>query len=304
MREAAVASGAWVALGLAFGVIIWLSTGADDAGRYFAGYLVEKALSVDNLFVIAMLMAAFVVPTWLQHRVLFYGVVGALLLRAGFIAAGTSLLHSLDWAIYGFGALLVVLSVRMLRSDHDPRALSESRSLRLLRRVVPVAEEYHGSRLVLRENGRLIVTPLLAVLVAIETTDLIFAVDSIPAVLAITDQPFLVFTSNAFAILGMRALYFVLAAGTARLVYMKTGLAAILLLVGAKMLLADVVHVPVWLSLVVIAGILAACIGASLVRTRSAGDAGVVGDLDGPDGSVLAGQHDKPEAHDPGSKED
>jgi tellurite resistance protein TerC len=311
LQEAAVASGAWIVLGLAFGVVIWVSSGADDAGQYFAGYLVEKALSVDNLFVIAMLMAAFVVPTELQHRVLFYGVIGALLLRAGFIAAGTSLLHSLDWAVYGFGALLVVLSVRMLRSDHPPGAVSQNRTLRLLRRVVPVADEYHGTRLVLRgrgERGRLVVTPLLAVLVAIETTDLIFAVDSIPAVLAITDQSFLVFTSNAFAILGMRALYFVLAAGTTRLVYMKTGLAAILLLVGAKMLLADVIDVPVWLSLIAIAGILVISIGASLARTRSVVDVGVVGarvvgDLDGPAGAVLAAQHDKAEAHDAGRQE-
>jgi tellurite resistance protein TerC len=310
-REAAVASGAWIALGLGFGVLIWVASGAEYAGQYFAGYLVEKALSVDNLFVIAMLMGAFVVPTRLQHRVLFYGVVGALLLRAGFIAAGTSLLHSLDWAIYGFGAVLVVMGVRMLRADHDQsptRSVSQSRSTRLLRRVVPVTDEYHGTRLVVvravpDERGRVAVTPLLAVLVAIETTDLIFAVDSIPAVLAITDEPFLVFTSNAFAILGMRALYFVLAAATTRLVYMKTGLAAILLLVGAKMLLADVVEVPVWLSLVAIAGILAVSIEASLVTTRPAVDAGGVGDRDRPGGSVLAAEHDQPEAHDAGRQE-
>jgi tellurite resistance protein TerC len=267
LREAAVASGVWIALGLAFGVVIWVANGASDAGQYYAGYLIEKALSVDNLFVIAVLMGAFVVPRYLQHRVLFYGVAGALILRAAFIAAGTSLLHSLDWAIYGFGALLVLLSVRMFRSDEAPRTLSENRTLRLLRRVVPITDEYQGTRLISRSRAGLVVTPLLAVLIAIETTDVIFAVDSIPAVLAITDKPFLVFTSNAFAILGMRALYFVLAAGTNRLVYMKSGLAAILLLVGLKMLLADVIHVPVWASLLSIGVILAGAAVASLVRT-------------------------------------
>jgi tellurite resistance protein TerC len=322
LREAAVASVGWVSLGLAFGVLIWVSSGPQDAGQYFTGYLIEKALSVDNLFVIALLMGAFVVPTRLQHRVLFYGVIGALLLRAGFIAAGTSLLHSLDWAIYGFGALLVVLSIRMLRTGHEPRAVSENRTLRLLRRVVPVAEDYHGTRLVVRHPGnpgRLMVTPLLAVLLAIETTDLVFAVDSIPAVLAITDKPFLVFTSNAFAILGLRALYFVLAAGTARLVYVKTGLAAILLLVGMKMLLADTVDVPVGLSLIAIVAILAASIGASLHQSqrqrgptggaeeadhdRSAVDVGLVGDPDRPGRSILAAQHDQAEGHDAGREE-
>jgi tellurite resistance protein TerC len=270
LREAAVASGIWIALGLGFGVVIWVTNGASEAGQYYAGYLVEKALSVDNLFVIAVLMGAFVVPKYLQHRVLFYGVVGALVLRAAFIAAGTSLLHSLDWAIYGFGGLLVLLSVRMFRSDDTPRALSENRTLRVLRGIVPVADEYQGTRLVTRggPGAGLVVTPLLAVLIAIETTDLIFAVDSIPAVLAVTDKPFLVFTSNAFAILGLRALYFVLTAGTTRLVYMKTGLAAILLLVGLKMLLADVAHVPVWASLLGISLILAVATVASLLRER------------------------------------
>jgi tellurite resistance protein TerC len=268
-KKAARASAAWIALGVGFGVVIWITGGAQDAGQYFAGYLVEKALSVDNLFVIVVLMGAFAVPIGLQHRVLFYGVVGALVLRAGFIAAGTSMLHRFDWVMYLFGALLLVLSVRMLRADQREPAPGENRTVRLLRRVLPVTAHYEGSRLLVRRLDRTgrtttLVTPLLLVLGAIETTDLIFAADSIPVVLAITDNQFLVFASNAFAILGLRSLYFVLATATDRLVHLQKGLAVILSLAGLKMLLGRVVHVPVWASLLAIVVILTVSVLVSL----------------------------------------
>ena len=269
MREAAITSADWVTLGLAFGMGVWWFAGADRAGEYYAGYLIEKSLSVDNVFVFALLFSYFAVPAKYQHRVLFWGVVGALVLRAGFIAAGAALLEQFHWVIYVFGALLVITGIKMLRSTGHSVDPGRNPVLRILRRRVPMTDEYHGQRFVVRDGLRWVATPMLAVLVAIETTDVVFAVDSIPAIFAVTDEPFLVFTSNAFAILGLRALYFLLAGMMGRFTYLKTGLAAILLFVGGKMLLAEWWHVPIGVSLGVIAAILAVAIGVSLRRTAT-----------------------------------
>ena len=270
MREAALASAAWVSLGISFGVGVWWFAGADRAGEYFAGYLIEKSLSVDNVFVFALLFSYFGVPAKYQHRVLFWGVVSALILRAGFIAAGAALLESFHWVIYVFGGLLLVTGIKMLLSSGHSVDPGRNPMLRLLRRLVPMTDEYDGQRFFTRRGVTRVATPMLAVLVAIETTDVVFAVDSIPAIFAVTDEPFLVFTSNAFAILGLRALYFLLAGMMGRFVYLKTGLATILLFVGAKMLLVDVWKVPIALSLAVIMSILAVAVVASLRRTAGA----------------------------------
>jgi tellurite resistance protein TerC len=268
-REAAAWTTLWVALGLAFGGLVWVVQGATAAGEYLAGYLIEKSLSVDNVFVFALLLASFGVPAALQHRVLFWGVVGAIVLRGAFIVAGAALLESVHWLIYVFGGLLILTGLRMVgKSQHEVHP-ERNPLLRLARRMVPVTADYRGQRFFVREGGRLLATPLLMVLLAVETTDVVFAVDSIPAIFAVTRDPFLVLTSNVFAILGLRALYFLLAGLIHRFVYLKYGLAAILVFVGAKMLLSDVYHVPVWLSLAVIAVVLAVAIAASLRATRA-----------------------------------
>jgi TerC family integral membrane protein len=268
MREAAVSSGVWVALGVAFGGVVWAWAGGDRAGEYFAGYLIEKSLSVDNIFVFALLFSFFAVPAAYQHRLLFWGVLGALVFRAIFIAAGAALLENFHWVIYVFGAFLVWTGVKMARHGDQEVHPERNPMLRLLRRVMPVTDSYEGTRFFVRRAGRTMATPLFAVLVAIETTDVLFAVDSIPAIFAVTDEPFLVFTSNAFAILGLRALYFLLAGMIDRFVYLKYGLAAILVFVGAKMLVVDLWHVPITLSLAVIAAVLALSVVLSLRATR------------------------------------
>lgn len=268
IREAAITSAAWIAMGLAFAAVVGWVWGGARAGEYVAGYLIEKSLSVDNVFVFALLLSFFAVPLRYQHRVLFWGVVGALVLRGVFVAAGATFLETFHWAIYVFGAVLVVSGAKMARHREGEVHPDRNPVLRLVRRVVPMTGELRGQRFFVRDGAKLLATPLLAVLVAVETTDVVFAVDSIPAIFAVTDEPFLVFTSNAFAICGLRALYFLLAGVMDRFVYLKTGLAAILVFVGAKMLLADVVHVPVWASLLVIAAVLALAVGASWRVTR------------------------------------
>ncbi|MER7502683.1 TerC family protein [Nonomuraea pusilla] len=269
MREAALWSGVWVTLGLAFGAVVWWWAGGEYAGQYYAGYLIEKSLAVDNVFVIAVIFSHFAVPARYQHRVLFYGVLGALVFRGVFIAAGSVLIASFAWILYVFGAFLVLTGVRMALhkdAEFDP---SRSASLRLLRRLMPVTGEYHGSAFTVRQAGRWAATPLLAVLVVVEVSDIVFAVDSIPAVFAVTSEPFLVFTSNAFAILGLRAMYFLLAGLMHRFVYLKLGLSLVLVWVGVKMLLLDVYKIPTGLSLAVVAAILAVAVGASWAVTRS-----------------------------------
>jgi tellurite resistance protein TerC len=264
LREAATWSAIWVALALAFGAVIWMWMGPAAGGEYLAGYLIEKSLSIDNIFIFALIFGAFAVPLRYQHRVLFWGVLGALVFRALFIAAGVTLLERFHWTLYLFGAFLVFTGIRMAlaRGHHvDP---NRNPVLRAIRSVVPMTEGYEDQRMVVRRAGRWMVTPLLAVLVVVETTDIVFAVDSIPAILAVTTTPFLVFTSNAFAILGLRALYFLLAGMMDRFRYLKLGLATVLVFVGAKMLLADVIHVPVWLSLVVITTVIGTSVATSM----------------------------------------
>jgi tellurite resistance protein TerC len=258
-------SAVWVGLGAGFGAVVWAVWGPERAGEYYAGYLLEKSLSVDNVLLFALIFAAFAVPRVYQHRVLFLGVLGALALRAVLIAAGAALLSRFAWVTYVFGAFLLVTALRMVRSHGDQSAQRVSRQIR---RVIPTTDSYHGERFWVRQAGRLTATPLLIVLVLIEISDVIFAVDSIPAVFSVTREPFLVFTANAFAILGLRSLYFLLDGLMSRLVYLRTGLAVILCFVGLKMLLAGVIHVPVAASLAVIVACLAVTTWASLRATH------------------------------------
>jgi tellurite resistance protein TerC len=269
VREAASWSAVWVALGLAFGAFVWWQFGAELASQYFAGYVIEKTLAVDNVFVFAIIFSFFAVPREHQHRVLFYGVIGALVFRGVFIAAGSALIASAAWILYVFGAFLVLTGWRMARSRHEHPDPSNSRTVRLMRRLVPSTQDYHGSKFWVRIDGRLLATPLLTVLVLIEVSDIVFAVDSIPAIFAVTQEPFLVFTSNAFAILGLRALYFLLADLVDRFVHLKLGLAIVLVWVGVKMLLLDVWEVPTLLSLGVVVAIITVSIFASLRATRA-----------------------------------
>ena len=268
-REAAVWSIVWVSLALVFGAFVAITRGSTAGGEYLAGYLIELSLSVDNVFVFSLLFAAFAVPAAYQHRLLFWGILGAIVLRAAFIAAGTATLAAAHWVIYLLGAFLVATGIRLARSSGHAVEPEKNPVLRLFRRVVPMTESYRGGAFIVLERGRRLATPLLAVLVAVETTDIMFALDSIPAVFAVTTDPFIVFSSNLFAILGLRSLYFLLAGLLDRFVYLKTGLAALLVFAGAKILLGLVeAEIPIGLSLAVIVLILSTAIGASLVATH------------------------------------
>jgi len=273
LREAALWSAVWVSLGLGFGLVVGRIYGPEAAGEYYAGYVIEKSLAVDNVFVFALIFAAFAVPRAYQHRVLFYGVLGALILRAAFIAGGAVLIDRFTWVLYVFGAFLVVTGIQMFRTRNSHSDPTRHPVLRLTRRIIPSTPSWHGTKFWVKENGRWLATPLFTVLVLVETTDLIFAVDSIPAIFAVTQEPFLVFTSNAFAILGLRAMYFLLADLMHRFVHLKVGLAAVLVFVGVKMLLLDVHTIPITLSLSVIATLVAGSIAASLWRTKNDSDA-------------------------------
>ncbi|WP_169582081.1 MULTISPECIES: TerC family protein [Microbacterium] len=271
VREAAVWSVVWVTLGVAFGVLVWSVWGAEFGQQYFAGYLIEKSLAVDNVFVWAIIFAAFAVPREYQHRVLFLGVLGALVFRGIFIAAGAALIENFSWILYVFAAFLIYTGWRMFRSRNDHVHPEKSKILKLFRRFVPMTDAYHGQKFLIRKAGIVVATPLLAVLVLVEITDIIFAVDSIPAIFAVTSEPFLVFTANAFAILGLRAMYFLLADLIHRFVYLKVGLSFVLIWVGIKMLLLDVLYIPTTVSLTVVATIITISIVASLRATRGQG---------------------------------
>ncbi|MEI7745108.1 MAG: TerC family protein [Chloroflexota bacterium] len=275
LREAGTWSVVWISLGLAFGGFVWLTRGSEAGGEYLAGYLVEKSLSMDNLFLFAMIFSYFAVPAIHQHRVLFWGVVGAILFRLVFIIAGTSLLESFHVLIYAFGILLLATGVKMWRSTGHAVHPERNLVLRLVRRVIPISVAYDGQRFFVRHGDKLLATPLFAVLVVVETTDIMFAIDSIPAIFAITTDPFIVLSSNLFAILGLRSLYFLLAGVMDRFVYLKQGLAALLVFAGVKILAAGTVDLPIPVALAVIVGILGVSIGASLWATRAAsGEAG------------------------------
>ena len=272
VKEAAAWSGVWVLCGVVFGVLVWIGWGAEFGQQYFAGYLIEKSLAVDNVFIWAIIFSYFAVPRQFQHRVLFLGVLGALVLRGIFIAAGAVLIQSFSWILYVFAAFLLWTGYRMIRQRNEHLRPDQSAVLRLFRRVVPMTEAYHGQKLLVRRRGVLLATPLLAVLVLIEGTDVVFAVDSIPAIFAITDEVFLVFTANAFAILGLRAMYFLLADLIHRFIYLKAGLALVLIWVGIKMFLKiDLFYIPTAVSLAVVVSIITVSVLASLRATRGQG---------------------------------
>ena len=270
VKEAAIWSAVWVSIGLAVGGLIWWGYGAEFGLQYFAGYVIEKSLAVDNVFVWAVIFGYFAVPRQYQHRVLFYGVVGALVFRAIFISLGSVLIASFAWILYVFGAFLILTGIRMLRQRDDHIDPSTSKTIRLFRRFIPTTDEYEGARFLTRRNGMLMATPLLAVLVLVEVTDIIFAVDSIPAIFAVTQEPFLVFASNALAILGLRAMYFLLADLMHRFVYLKLGLSLVLVWVGIKMIVSHALwKIPTVLSLSIVLAIIATSVVASLIATRN-----------------------------------
>ncbi|MGI9118802.1 MAG: TerC family protein [Acidimicrobiales bacterium] len=268
LKEAAIESAVWIAIGLAFGLVILGWHGGQAAGEYLAGYLIEESLSIDNVFVWALILSYFRVPVQYQFRVLFWGIFGALVLRAAFIFAGVALIERFDFVLYVFGALLLYSAFKIARHSDTEVNPDANPVLRVVRRVVPSSDEYDGQKIFTRRNGRRLATPLFAVLVMVETTDVVFAVDSIPAILAVSREPFIVFSSNAFAILGLRALYFCLSGMAGRFRYLNTGLGVILAFVGIKMLLSGVFHFPTWASLVVIVVVLAVAVVASLAAEK------------------------------------
>ena len=268
IKEALAWSAVWIALALVFNAIIWQWRGPEIGMQFLTGYLIEKALSVDNIFVFIMIFAYFKVPPLLQHKVLFWGIIGALLMRAGCIAAGITLLKQFHWLIYVFGAFLIITGIKMAISKGKEIDPGKNPVLKGIRRMMPVTEEYHGDKFFIRRDARLWATPLFIALIFVELTDLIFAVDSIPAILSITQDPFIVYTSNVFAILGLRSLYFALSGIMGLFHYLHFGLSAVLVFVGAKMMLADVYKIPIGVSLAVIASILLLSVIASLLQPR------------------------------------
>jgi len=282
VKEALVWSGVWITLALLFNLGVYYWRGPDAALEFLTGYLIEKALSVDNLFVFLLIFSYFRTPARHQHRALFWGVLGALIMRAIFIFAGISLIERFHWIIYIFGALLILTGVRIATEKDKEIRPERNLALKIFRRLMPVTDDYHEGKFFIKQagqardggqSGRYFATPLFIVLLMIETTDVIFAVDSIPAILAITRDPFIVYTSNVFAILGMRALYFALA-GVMRLFHhLHYGLSVILVFVGAKMLIADFYKIPVGVALSVVAGILIISIITSMAFPRKEADA-------------------------------
>lgn len=281
LKEALWANALWVAIGLGFGLVVLWQLGGQSAGEYYAGYLLERALSVDNVFVFAVIFAYFAVPAKLQNGVLFWGLVMALFMRAGFILLGAAMIERYDWVIYFFGILLIYTGIRMAKHDVGETDPSKNIALRGLRRLMPVSRSYHGERYFVRPSeigsderfdkgrrpgqrgllGTLVATPLAAAILVVAATDLVFAIDSIPAIFAVTNDKFIIYTSNAFALLGMRALYFLLADAMDRFVYLQLGLAVVLVFVGVKFMLSDVWHVPIGLSL----GFIVLAAGGSIV---------------------------------------
>jgi tellurite resistance protein TerC len=268
-KEAARFSAFYVALGLGFGALVFLTRGSLDGSAYLAGYLLELSLSVDNVFVFALIFTAFAVPLKFQHRVLFYGILGAIVFRGIFIGLGTALIENFHWVIYIFGVLLLITGYRMWAQRHEEMVdPSGNPLLRIFRKYVPTTDGYRGQRFIVTEGGKRLATPLMAVLIVVESTDILFAIDSVPAIFSVTTDPFLVFSSNAFAILGLRALYFLLANAVDKFRYLKPGLAALLIFAGIKILIQDIYHIPIPLSLGIIVTILAVAIGGSLIADR------------------------------------
>lgn len=269
IKEALGWSAVWIAMALAFNVWVWFQLGPQKGTEFLTGYLIEKSLSVDNVFVFAVLFTYFGIPAQYQHRVLFWGIFGALVMRAAMIFAGAALISNFAWIIYVFAALLFFTGIKMIFGDHGSVDPEKNIALRALRRVMPVSKEFHGQRFFVRKDGALTATPLFAVLICIEMTDLVFAVDSIPAIFAITQDTFIVYTSNVFAILGLRALYFALAGLLPYFHFLKYGLGVILVFVGIKMSLAHSAwKIDTMFSLAAVASILAISVIASVVHRR------------------------------------
>jgi tellurite resistance protein TerC len=269
-KEAAIESAVWISVGLLFGLVMLWEFGSAAAGEYMGGYLIEKSLSVDNVFVWAVLFTHFQVPKMYQHRVLFWGIFGALAMRIGFIFAGVAIINSFKITLILFGLFLLYSGIKLLQTHDDGFDPSKSKAMKIFHRFVPSTDELDGQKMWTRVNGKRLATPLLAVLVLVEITDVIFAVDSVPAVLAVTNEQYIAFASNAFAILGLRALYFLLADMRDRFQYLQTGLGVILAFVGIKMTLSYWWHMPIAASLSVIAMILTVSIVASLRSTPTA----------------------------------
>ncbi len=267
-KEALIWSLLWIALALLFNAWVYLAFGPERGLEFLTGYLIEKALSVDNLFVFLVIFSYFNVPGHLQHRVLFWGILGALLMRALFILTGAVLIQRFHWILYVFGAFLVLTGIKLLVRRDSEIHPERNPALQLFRRMVRAVPDYRGAHFFVKEAGQWLATPLLMVLVVVEATDVVFAVDSIPAIFAITTDPFIVFTSNIFAILGLRALYFLLAGLMGKFHYLKIGLALVLVFVGAKMLLADLVKIPIGVSLAVVVTLLGVSVLASAVFPR------------------------------------
>lgn len=260
MREAGIWTSVWITLALLVNLAVYFIAGPAAALQYFTGYLIEKSLSVDNLFVFITIFTYFSVPAKLQHRVLFWGIIGALVMRGSFIAMGAYLIGRFDWVMYVFGALLLITGVRMAVREEKPFDAETNRVVRWARRVLPVEAAYHGGKFFVRLDGRTFVTPLLLTLLLVEVSDILFAVDSIPAIFAVTRDPFIVYTANVMAILGLRSMYFLLAGIMPRFHKLRYGLAFILVFVGLKMVLEDVLHVPIAVSL----GVIALALGGSM----------------------------------------
>ena len=277
VKEAAAWSSVWISLSLGFAGIVYWQMGSQAALEFVTGYLIEYSLSIDNIFVILLIFTYFRIPDKYQHRVLFWGILGALLMRGAMIAAGAFLIARFHWIIYVFGAFLVFTGIRMAMHDEGDIEPEANPILRLVRRMLPVTHDYRGQRFFVTESPKpgmpvtLMATPLFVVLVLVETTDLIFAVDSIPAIFAVTRDPFLVYTSNVCAILGLRSLYFLLAGFIHKFHYLKLGLAVVLTFVGVKMLLGAVYHIPIQVSLLVIAGVLTTAVVASMMFPKEGG---------------------------------
>jgi tellurite resistance protein TerC len=267
-REALAWTGVWIGVALAFGGVVWWRFGPTTGVEYLTGYLIEKSLSVDNLFVFVIIFGAFAIPPAYQHRVLFWGILTALVLRAAMILGGAALLARFSWLGYVFGAFLVLTGIRLWRNGEQEHHPERSAAFRLLRRVIPATSRIEGHHFFVREGGRVVATPLLFALLAIELSDVVFAVDSIPAIFGVTLDPFIVFTSNIFAILGLRSLYFAIARLIDKFAYLKVGLALVLVFIGAKMLAARWVHVPAAASLAVVVAVLGGSVAPSLLKSR------------------------------------
>lgn len=263
-REALALSVFWIGLALLFNLAIFAFFGKQKALEFLTGYMIEKALSVDNIFVFLVVFSFFAVPRMYQRRVLFWGILGAIVMRGAFILAGAVLLEQFHWMIFVFGGFLVLTGIRMLTHRNAEHRPDRNPLFRLFRRFIPTVPEYHAGRFMVRIDGRRLATPLLLVLISIEATDLVFAVDSIPAIFAVTSDPFIVYTSNIFAILGLRALYFLLASVIEKFHYLKIGLSFVLVFVGVKMVVSEMYKIPIGASLAVIAGLLGISIIASL----------------------------------------